>query len=68
MVRYTDNALLQLRLIQENEGFAKVQRLKKQREIQATIKLIVQHPLIAPAGEIAGTRETHLMAEAATAR
>lgn len=57
MVRYTDDALLQLRLIQENEGFAKAQRLKKQREIRAAIRLIVQHPLIAPPGDIEGTRE-----------
>lgn len=57
MVRYTDDALLQLLLIQQNEGFSKAQRLKKQWEIRAAIKLIAQHPLIAPPGDIDGTRE-----------
>jgi plasmid stabilization system protein ParE len=57
MVRYTDDALLQLRLIQQNEGFSKAQRLKKQSEIRAAIKLIAQRPLIAPSGDIEGTRE-----------
>lgn len=57
MVLYTDDALLQLRLIRENEGFTKAQRLKKQREIRTAIKLIAQRPLIAPAGDIEGTRE-----------